>query len=151
MTSKTKNNKIISTADIDADAKLSKSGKPSNNIIYIASSLPLGIKFDDVPNGNGGTKVVIIPGVNHALRGTNGILLGPGNAVLVSVDKDDWEAIKRMHGREKMFTSVPPLLREFKSESDFKAARDEIKDVVNGCEPVDPNKEPNIQQAKGYD
>lgn len=147
MTSKTKN-KIISTAEIDADAKVAKGGKSSNNIIYIASSLALGIKFDDVPNGNGGTKTVVIPGVNHALRGTNGILLGPGNAVLVPIEKDDWEAIKKMHGREKMFVSVPPLVREFKSESDFKAARDEIRDVVNGCEPIDPNKEQGIQPSK---
>lgn len=58
--------------------------------VYIACGMPLGIKFDDVDNGNGGTKTVTFPGVNHALRGkAKGILLGAGNAVLVAIAKEE--------------------------------------------------------------
>ena len=113
----------------------------AEEMIYIACGLPLGIKFDDVANGNGGVKTVTFPGVNHALRGkSKGVLLGPGNAVLVSVAKKDWEDIKRKHGRERAFTRMPPLLMEMKSEKEFKARRDEIAEMRSGVEPVDPLK-----------
>lgn len=110
-----------------------------DEVIYIACGMPLGIKFDDVDNGNGGTKVVKFPGVNHALKGKKkGILLGAGNAVLVAIARKDWEDIKRKHGRERAFTANPPLLWEMKSEKEFKARRDEIAEMRTGVEPVDP-------------
>lgn len=115
------------------------SGSP-DEIIYVACGLPLGIKFDDVDNGNGGVKTVVFPGVNHALKGKHkGVLLGPGNAVLVAVSKRDWEDIKRKHGRERAFTRMPPLLMEMKSEKEFKARRDEVAEMRTGVEPVNPD------------
>lgn len=120
-------------------------GSTGADVVYIACGLPLGIKFDDVDNGNGGYKVVKFPGVNHALRGkAKGILLGAGNAVLVTVARADWEDIKRKHGRERAFTCLPPLLWEMESEKDFKARRDEIADMKTGVEPVDPKNVPGI-------
>lgn len=116
--------------------------------VYIACGMPLGIKFDDVDNGNGGTKTVTFPGVNHALRGkAKGILLGAGNAVLVAIAKKDWEDIKRKHGRERAFTRMPPLLMEMKNEKEFKARRDEIAEMRTGVEPVNPEKQ-GVEPAK---
>ena len=117
--------------------------------VYIACGMPLGIKFDDVDNGNGGTKEVSFPGVNHALRGkAKGILLPRGNAVLVAIPKKDWEDIKRKHGRERAFTGMPPLLMEMKSEKEFKSRRDEIAEMQTGVEPIDP-KSVGVEEAKG--
>ena len=111
----------------------------TDDLVYIACGMPLGIKFDDVDNGNGGYKTVSFPGVNHALKGKKkGILAPAGNAVLTALPRKEWEDIKRKHGRERAFTRVPPLLMEMKSEKEFKARRDEIAEMRTGVEPVDP-------------
>lgn len=137
-------------ADTAEKESTKASGTSGSDMIYIACGMPLGIKFDDVDNGNGGTKVVKFPGVNHALKGkAKGILLGAGNAVLVSVSRADWEDIKRKHGRERAFTSLPPLLWEMKSEKEFKARRDEIADMKTGTDPVDPAKIAGITATDG--
>ena len=116
--------------------------------VYIACGMPLGIKFDDADNGNGGTKTVTFPGVNHALRGkAKGILLGAGIAVFVASAKTDWEDIKRKHGRERAFTRMPPLLMEMKIEKEFKAGREEIAEMRTGVEPVNPEKQ-GVDPAK---
>ena len=120
----------------------------AGNKVYIACGMPLGIKFDDVDNGNGGFKTVEFPGINHALAGVkSGILLPSGNAVLVSIDKNDWEDIKRKHGRERCFTSVPPLLLEVKNEAEFKArSKEDIAEMKTGVDPVSP-KEAQVEKA----
>lgn len=133
----------LRTTGIIADTAEQEAKKVSDiagdAIIYIACGMPLGLKFDDVDNGNGGTKTVVFPGVNHALRGqAKGVLLGAGNAVLVGVARRDWEDIKRKHGGERAFTAMPPLLWEMRSEKEFKARRDEIAEMRTGVEPVDP-------------
>lgn len=126
-------------ADTAENEAKNVSGVSGDEVIYIACGMPLGLKFDDVDNGNGGTKTVTFPGVNHALRGkAKGILLGAGNAVLVGVARRDWEDIKRKHGKERAFTAMPPLLWEMKSEKEFKARRDEIAEMRTGVEPVRP-------------
>lgn len=144
-----KTSKTLSIVADTAEKEVEKaSGASGEDIIYIACGMPLGIIFDDVDNGNGGTKTVEFPGVNHALRGKKkGILLGPGNAVLVSVARKDWEDIKRKHGKERAFTAMPPLLWEMKSEKDFKARRDEIAEMKTGVEPVDP-KSVGVEEVK---
>lgn len=127
---------IADTSEKEAEKVSAASG---DEVVYVACGMPLGIKFDDVDNGIGGTKVVKFPGVNHALRGAKkGVLLGAGNAVLVSLSRKDWEDIKRKHGKERAFTALPPLLWEMKNEKDFKARRDEIADMKTGVEPIDP-------------
>lgn len=127
---------IADTSEKEAEKVSAASG---DEVVYVACGMPLGIKFDDVDNGIGGTKVVKFPGVNHALRGAKkGVLLGAGNAVLVSLSRKDWEDIKRKHGKERTFTALPPLLWEMKNEKDFKARRDEIADMKTGVEPIDP-------------
>ncbi len=123
--------------------------KSAGNKVYIACGMPLGIKFDDVDNGNGGFKTVVFPGINHALTGKSaGILLGSGNAVLVAIDANDWVDIKRKHGRERCFTSVPPLLMEVKNEAEFKARKKEdIAEMRTGVDPVKPEDE-KVEEAK---
>lgn len=142
-TTRTRKASALGTTGIIADTAEQEAKKVSDiagdKIIYIACGMPLGLKFDDVDNGNGGTKTVVFQGVNHALRGqAKGVLLGAGNAVLVGVARRDWEDIKRKHGGERAFTAMPPLLWEMRSEKEFKARRDEIAEMRTGVEPVDP-------------
>ena len=55
-------------------------------------------KFDDLPDGNGGVKTIILPGLDDNLRGKpNGILTPEGNAVFFQLPREDWETIKKMH------------------------------------------------------
>lgn len=147
-TTKTATNTLGIVADTSEQEVEKASGASGDDVIYIACGMPLGIIFDDVDNENGGTKTVEFPGVNHALRGkTKGVLLGRGNAVLVSVARKDWEDIKCKHGKERAFTAMPPLLWEMKSEKEFKARRDEIADMKTGVEPVDP-KSVGVEEVK---
>lgn len=139
-------NVIDSTAD-ELEKKAKGSGKSSNRV-YVACGLMLGIKFNDVDNGNGGLKTVVFPGINSHLRGKeSGILTGDGNAVLVSLDREDWECIKRKHGKERIFTAVPPLLMEVKNRDEFNERKDEIKEMATGTAPVDPKNE-KVQEDK---
>ena len=113
-------------------------------------SLMNGIKFDDVDNGNGGTKTVEFSGINYALRGkAEGILNSTGNAVLSKVAKADWEDILRKHGRERVFTSVPALLFEVAGgQAELDVREDEVKEIQNGLSPVDPKKVAGVEKAK---
>lgn len=117
---------------------------------YVACGLMNGIKFDDVDNGNGGTKVIEFSGINYALRGkAEGILNSTGNAVLSKVAKADWEDILRKHGRERVFTSVPALLFEVAGgQAELDARADEVKEIQNGLSPVDPKKVAGVEKAK---
>lgn len=138
---------VIDSTSEDLEKKAKGSGKSSSRV-YVACGLMLGIKFNDVDNGNGGFKTVTFPGINSHLRGKkSGILTGDGNAVLVSLDRDDWECIKRKHGKERIFTSVPPLLMEVKDRNEFNERKDEIKEMTTGTAPVDPASE-NVQEDK---
>lgn len=138
------NTQIITDSETEREkSKIANSAgsSGSNDITYVACGLPLGIIFDDVDNGQGGYKTVSFPGINHVLQGkATGVLLGAGNAVLVSVKKSDWENIKRKHGKERAFTCIPALLTEVPGgESEFKSRRDEVKEMDNGVSPVDPD------------
>ena len=117
-----------------------KAASAGSDMTFVACALPLGITYDDVDNGAGGFKTITFPSVNHALAGKKtGILLGKGNAVLVSVAKKDWEDIKKKHGRERYFTNIPAQLFEVEGgESEFKSRWDEISEIDNGVNPVDP-------------
>lgn len=129
-------NVVTSTQE---EKKRSSRRSSANNVVYIACALPISLKFDDVDDGHGGFKSVIFPSVNDHLRGKrHGILLDAGNSVLVSIAKEDWECIKRKHGTERIFISQPPKLWEFKSEADYRAAKDETAEMKTGLEPVTP-------------
>ena len=123
-----------------AEEQSVKTASAGSDMTFVACALPLGITYDDVDTGAGGFKTETFPGINHALAGKKtGILLGKGNAVLVSVAKKDWEDIKKKHGRERYFVNVPAQLFEVEGvESEFKSRRDEISEIDNGVNPVDP-------------
>lgn len=146
--------KTAKTATIIADTSKENVKNVSNTsnskLVYIACGMPLGIKFDDVSNGNGGVKTVILPGINQSLAGqATGVLNASGNAVLVSIDAADWEDIKRKHGKERCFTSIPPLLLEVKSEAEFNARKSEdIAEMQTGVDPVNPE-EAGVAVDKG--
>lgn len=103
-------------------------------------------KFDDLPDGNGGVKTIILPGLDDGLRGKpNGILTPEGNAVFFQLPREDWETIKKMHGQEQMFRpwhGNPPLVAEIESVEAAKtgAYKDDIEAIDTGLAPQDPAK-----------
>ena len=145
---KTTGTEIVSDT-VTGKAKAASVSKASP-YTYVACGLMNGIKFDDVDNGNGGTKTVEFSGINYALRGkAEGILNSTGNAVLSKVAKADWEDILRKHGRERIFTSVPALLFEVAGgQAELDVREDEVKEIQNGLSPVDPKKVAGVEKAK---
>lgn len=109
-------------------------------------------KFDDLPDGQGGIKTVILPGLDDNLRGKpSGILTAEGNAIFFQLPREDWETIKKMHGQEQMFLpwhGNPPLVAEIESVSAAKsgAYRDDIEATQTGLGPQDPAKV-NVTEA----
>jgi len=131
--------KVVASNASDEPAKIEE----SDATVTIASHLPYALEFDDVPNGQGGTKTIIIPSINDHLRGNpnGGILLGKGKAIAFTMAKKDWQAIVRMHGKEAAFTGVGgniPCLIEMKNTAEFKARQGELEEMVSGLEPQDP-------------
>ena len=126
---------IGSTLDDEREEGLSGA-----DTVTIAVALRQGHKFDDVPNGTGGTKTVTLPGIDDHLRGSRGGILSPdGNAVYVTLPRADWEAIKALHGRERMFLGFgnhAPNIIEIGRKSDIKAHADEIKSTATGTAPI---------------
>ena len=121
--------------NIEKDAPVVSQGAET---ITIACHLPFAIAFDDVPNGNGGTKTIVFPSVNDVTR-NGGILVGMGKAVAVTIAKKDWDNIVAMHGKEIAFTGRngnPPCLIPMKDANEFKARQTEIiAEMVHGLEP----------------
>ena len=108
----------------------------SSTQVTIAVHLPHGIMFDDVPVKGGGTKTVIFPGINDG----EGILLGVGQSVAVKIEKEDWENIIRMHGKERAFNSyngMPPCIMLIDDPKAIHNSRD-VKAQKHGLDPLDP-------------
>ena len=108
--------------------------------VTIACHLPHGIMFDDVPAKDGGVKTVVFPGINHNIKAGEGILLGVGQSVAVKVNREDWDNIVRMHGRERAFNSyngAPPCLMVIDDPKSIHNNAD-VKAQKHGLEPVDP-------------
>lgn len=139
------------TEQSTAKATVSKGrSDDSEEKVYVSCALSNGIKFDDVDNGHGGVETVVIPGHNHGLRGQQGAILdATGHASLFPITRRQWESIKKKHGRERPFTSNPPLLREWGSVADFnsKTAQDEIRASRTGVEPRRPE-DLGVEKAK---
>lgn len=137
-------NKVVDAPQIEASTMDDepKLEERSGETIAIACCLPFGLKFTDIPSRTGGTKTIILPGVNSSLKGKGtGILALPGNAVCVTLLKEDWENILRIHGREDAFIGRKggmPCIWPVGDLKGFKAAKSEIKEMKTGLEPIDP-------------
>ena len=116
------------------------------NVVTLRVSLRHPHKFDDLPDGRGGFKGVVLPGLDDHLRGkSSGILTAEGNAVFFQLPREDWETIKKMHGQEQMFLpwhGNPPLVAEIESVNAAKsgAYKDDIEATDTGLAPQDPAK-----------
>lgn len=120
--------------------------KNGANVVTIAVALRCGHKFTDVPNGQGGVKTVYLAGLDDNLRGNKGGILAPdGNCIFQTLDAKDWENIKAMHGRERMFTGHnghAPCVFEIKGGVANKSAyKDEIASTSTGVAPLDAAKQ----------
>lgn len=135
---------VASTTQEEAKAE-----DAGSETIAIAVCLPHSVKFDDIPNGNGGYKSITLPGINSNLRGVkNAVLALPGNALCVQLPKSDWEALIAVHGRETAFVGRDgriPCIYPVGDKEGFKDARSEIAEMRNGLEPVVP-KEVGVEE-----
>lgn len=126
-----------------------------SDVVVLRVSLRSPHRFDDVPNGSGGTKVVVLPGLDETLRGQRqGLLTPEGNAVFFQLPRADWEAILAMHGQERMFKSYqgfPACVAEIESVVAAKkgAVKDEIEATRTGFAPIDPKAEGVTETPKG--
>lgn len=143
---------VGSTAEGNATATAAASGA---DVATLRVSLRQPHRFDDIPDGRGGTRSVELPSLDGALRGKAGGILTPeGNAVFFQLPRKDWEAVRAMHGQEQMFlpwNGHPPCVAEVGSLADAKAGAyaDEIAATVTGRGPQDPAALGVAEAAKG--
>ena len=112
--------------------------------VTLACHLMTAVKFDNIPDGNGSTKTIVIPGINDNLRGNTagGILLGKGNSIAVTLSASDWENMKRLYGNMSLFKSqngLPPCIMEISGKDEFENS-DKVKAQVAGTEPLEQDK-----------
>lgn len=117
----------------------------ASNKVTLACHLMTAVKFDQIPDDNGGTKTIIIPGINDNLRGNSagGILLGVGNSIAVTLSASDWENMKRLYGNMSFFkpqNGLPPCIMELKGGKDEFENSDAVKVQTAGTEPVEQDK-----------
>lgn len=116
----------------------------ASNKVIVACHLMTAVKFDNIPDGNGSTKTIVIPGINDNLRGNTagGILLGKGNSIAVTLSASDWENMKRLYGNMSLFKSqngLPPCIMEISGKDEFENS-DKVKAQVAGTEPLEQDK-----------
>lgn len=123
------------------------------DVVHIVVCLRHNHKFDDIPNGSGGTKSVVLYGTDAVLQGKRkGILTESGNGVHQTLSRTDWEAIKALHGRETMFIGAKgflPSVFEIKNENEMKSdtVQDKIAQTSGGFDPASP-KDAKVEEAK---
>lgn len=124
-------------SDTKTEEHKDKVKEVGKELIRVACSMQNGITFTDIASAPG--ERFSFPGINDDIRNNpngHGILVDAGSSVCVGVPKDIWEEIKNKYGSAHCFTSEPPFLRELKSDADYKAAQDELKEVRTGAEPA---------------
>ena len=115
-------------------------GEESSATVAIAVCLIHGIEFDDIPDGKGGYKSIVFPGINSHLKGLKeGILTSGGDALCINIPKSDWEHIKRLYGsmgQFKSYNGLPPCIMELNGGKDEFDHSDKVKAQENGDEPL---------------
>lgn len=139
--------KTTGTKVVGASADKSRStALRGADVVTLRVSLRRGYAMDDIPDGKGSTKTVVLPGLDSALKGQRrGILTPDGNALFVQLPRADWEQVKLRHGKERMFNSYkgfPPCVAEIESveAAEAGAYKDDIEATVTGYAPADPEK-----------
>lgn len=137
--------KKATTVPQSEDNKIVNQAKTSDTVT-IACHLSAGIVFDSLPTRDGGIKSVELPSIHDHLKGKrSGILIGngQGGSIAVTLDRFDWENIKRMYGRSALFKSVnglPPQIMELKGGVDEFEHSDEVQAQITGNAPLREDK-----------
>lgn len=117
----------------------------TSDTVTIACHLSGGVIFDSLPTRDGGLKSVELPGIHDHLKGKRtGVLIGngQGGSIAVTLDRYDWENIKRMYGNSGMFKSfngLPPQIMELKGGVDEFENSDAVQAQVTGNAPLKEN------------
>ena len=137
--------KKATTVPQSEDNKIVNQAETSDTVT-IACHLSSGIIFDSLPTRDGGIKSVELPGIHDHLKGRrSGILIGngQGGSIAVTLDRYDWENIKRMYGRSALFKSVnglPPQIMELKGGVDEFENTDAVQAQITGNAPLREDK-----------
>lgn len=137
--------KKATTVPQSEDNKIINQAETSDTVT-IACHLSSGIIFDSLPTRDGGIKSVELPGIHDHLKGRrSGLLIGngQGGSIAVTLDRYDWENIKRMYGRSALFKSVnglPPQIMELKGGVDEFDHSDEVQAQITGNAPLREDK-----------
>lgn len=138
----TKKPEVVEQASVIAKTSADQNEKnlsSSSDTVTIACHLQTAIRFDNIPCSSG-VKSIVLPGINDNLRGlSGGVLLGRGESVAVTLDRADWENIKRLYGsmgQFKSYNGLPPCIMEINGGKDEFDHSDEVKAQVNGDEPL---------------
>ena len=142
---KVKEQTEVSTAVVGSTAedRKDKSDLIGADVVTLCVSLRNGHIFSDIPDGKGGFKKIRLAGLDDHLRGSKGgILTDKGNAVYQQMPRSDWEALYKLHGKERMFNSwqgMPPCVFEVKNVAEAKKSKDiqdQIKETETGLDPL---------------
>lgn len=111
----------------------------SANTVVVALNRPTGINFS-MPDG----RKVLINGNAADLRGEEKGVLPVGAFGLTTIDRDDWEYIKKTYGRMEVFENG--LLFAAERKADALDEAEEKAELRHGLEPINPetaNTSPN--------
>lgn len=139
--------KVESAVVVGSTKEKAKDTSTGADMVTICVALRSPHIFDDIPDGKGGVKSVMLVGLDDELRGKRqGILTADGNAKFQQLPRADWEAIKALHGSERMFNpwqGRPACVFEVKSLKDAQAGayNDDIAAIKSDLAPVDPEAE----------
>ena len=130
---------VVGSTVEDKNEKESLTGA---DVVTLCVSLRNGHIFDDIPDGKGGYKKIHLAGLDDHLRGQKGgVLTDKGNAIYQQLPRADWEALFKLHGKERMFNSwngLPPCVFKVDSVSEAKKSKDiqdQIKETETGLDP----------------
>lgn len=114
----------------------------SANTVVVALNRPTGIQFS-MPDG----RKVLINGNAAHLRGEEKGVLPVGAFGLTTIDRDDWEYIKKTYGRMEVFENGLLFAAERKADAIDEA--EEKAELRHGLEPINPETGANTSPNDG--